>query len=316
MSSTHSTSPATPRLQLVLPVFPPAPSALHRPPSSKRPPLPTEIWLSIVRYMFEAGDFVALASFATTGKPYNAMAQPFLYRDVVFRRSNNRNRKRMDIENRWMLHDGPCSARLDIKATVGGFNPSPPPNPLWLALVDIRYEILAHLNAADLKSMTEAGCGIASKELLLRFTSILVHFALDPTAFRMCMKDSGAVISGSTALAVILPRRRSFVPNDIDIYVGSTGLPVVLHYLMAKTPYTKESLLSKTRGGDIDYNGLVGGTAMLSVRLLQDPESGKTLNLIEASTVSPLPVIWGFHSTLVMNGWLIAFEEERSREVA
>ncbi|KAG2021348.1 hypothetical protein CC2G_006594 [Coprinopsis cinerea AmutBmut pab1-1] len=71
----------------------------HHPPS-KRVTMPTEVWLSVVRSMFEDGDFTSLASFATTTKTNAALSQPFLFRDVVIRRSGNRNRKRADIEAR------------------------------------------------------------------------------------------------------------------------------------------------------------------------------------------------------------------------
>ncbi|EAU85057.2 hypothetical protein CC1G_04153 [Coprinopsis cinerea okayama7 len=149
--------------------------------------------------------------------------------------------------------------------------------------------------------MAQAGCRVAPKELLLRFTALLVRFSLDPKDFRACMMTHGAVVSGSAALAVILPRPSSFVPNDIDIYVNSSGLSGLLKYILTRTPYTKETVLTRARGPDVAYSVLVGGTAMLTVRLLEDPLSGRSLNVVEASTRSPLSVVWGFHSTLVMN---------------
>ncbi|KAG2021347.1 hypothetical protein CC2G_006593 [Coprinopsis cinerea AmutBmut pab1-1] len=206
-----------------------------------------------------------------------------------------------------ILFNGPCTSLPSIKP-----DPWSKPKaarvlmtliqvPYSLLAVDLQYEILGHLNAADLKAMMEAGCRLASKELLRRFTSILVRFSLDPDEFRTCMKTCDAVVSGSAALAILVPRSDTFLPNDIDLYVSSKGLSKLLRYLHTNTPYTQETILTRTRRSDNDYSILVGGTAISSVRLLEDAASGKSLNVIEASTGSPLSAVWGFHSTLVMN---------------
>ncbi|EAU81135.2 hypothetical protein CC1G_09777 [Coprinopsis cinerea okayama7 len=145
--------------------------------------------------------------------------------------------------------------------------PSRPLVPYSFLTEDLQYEILGHLNAADLKAMTAAGCHLASKELLRRFTSILVQFYLDPDGFRACMKTCGVVVSGSTALAILLPRSRAFHPNDIDIYVNSEGLSGLLHYLHTNTPYTQETILTRARRSDDDYSIFVRGTAISSYNI-------------------------------------------------
>ncbi|EAU81132.2 hypothetical protein CC1G_09774 [Coprinopsis cinerea okayama7 len=99
MTSTQTSSLALDRPPQSFPVFSPGPATLYRP-SSKRRSIPPDVWLSVIRSMFEAADFASLASFATTTKTNAALSQPFLFRDIVIRRTNNRNRKRADIEAR------------------------------------------------------------------------------------------------------------------------------------------------------------------------------------------------------------------------
>ncbi|EAU85059.2 hypothetical protein CC1G_04155 [Coprinopsis cinerea okayama7 len=98
MTSDQTSSLVASCLPSHYPTFPRPPSGVQRP--SRMTAIPSEIWLSVVRLMFESEEFVSLACFAATSKFGAAIAQPFLYRDVVIRRSNNRNRKRAEIERR------------------------------------------------------------------------------------------------------------------------------------------------------------------------------------------------------------------------
>ena len=58
---------------------------------------------------------------------------------------------------------------------------------------------------------------------------ILKHFNIDWNVMQAVMVTTGAVISGSVALAV--PQAGEFVPQDLDMYVTLTNLAVLLVFL-------------------------------------------------------------------------------------
>ena len=59
---------------------------------------------------------------------------------------------------------------------------------------------------------------------------LLNRFHLDWASMKTIMTTTGAVISGSAALAVL--QEEKFVPQDIDIYVTSKNIAAVLAFLL------------------------------------------------------------------------------------
>ena len=103
------------------------------------------------------------------------------------------------------------------------------------------------------------------------------------------MKQSGAIISGSTALLLLHPGR--FLPNDIDFYVMPPGYHVLLVYLQ-RCGYQIE------RHHTSHYPSL---RQIRSVHFLHSEESFQCINIIVCEGPHALSTISHFHSTLVMN---------------
>ena len=68
------------------------------------------------------------------------------------------------------------------------------------------------------------------QEMFETFKETLARYKFDWNALRTVMVATGAVISGSTALAILL--RGEFVPQDLDIYVDAEGFTTMLVFLM------------------------------------------------------------------------------------
>ena len=118
---------------------------------------------------------------------------------------------------------------------------------------------------------------------------ILGRFKIDWRVLRAVMLNTGAVISGSAALAVLQPGE--FVPQDLDIYVTSKNLATVIVFLNEQgydvqlpMPGTPKSEYPRT-------------TIILTLK----NNTGEKIDLI--ATIEPHVVhpITQFHSTCVMN---------------
>jgi hypothetical protein len=103
------------------------------------------------------------------------------------------------------------------------------------------------------------------------------------------MANTGGVISGSFALAILHPQQ--FDPNDIDFYVLPLGLGDVIKYVQQHgyiiVPYEH---------GTTNYVD----QRVLVLRLVH-PISQKAINIITGFENHVVKIITRFHSTLVMN---------------
>jgi len=122
------------------------------------------------------------------------------------------------------------------------------------------------------------------------FEKIIQLFHL-PSASSMCdlLLCSGAVISGSAALALVVPH--VFVPRDLDIYVASYGAARVIAYLQDHA-YSIDPIYSP--GAGIYDNGAV------VFKLLHDQSSAE-INVVIYRKDNFVHHIARFHSTVVMN---------------
>jgi len=103
------------------------------------------------------------------------------------------------------------------------------------------------------------------------------------------MCQTGAIISGSAALALLHPHQ--FVPNDINFYVLPPGFPAVLKYI--------EDYGYKIRPYDRALLNYFHQNIVV-VRLVH-PISHKSVNLMTGLDSHVVKFVTRFHSTLVMN---------------
>ena len=118
------------------------------------------------------------------------------------------------------------------------------------------------------------------------FKETLARYNFDWKSLQAIMATTGAVISGSTALAILLGGE--FVPQDLDIYVNTKGFTAILGFLMdhgyhmvIPYPHYKKK-----------YSN--------SKRILTLKRDGEKIDLI-GTEVHVLTAITEFHSTAVMN---------------
>ncbi len=118
---------------------------------------------------------------------------------------------------------------------------------------------------------------------------ILGRFKIDWRVLRAVMLNTGAVISGSAALAVLQPGE--FVPQDLDIYVTSKNLATLIVFL-------------NEQGYDVQLPAPgtpKSGYPRTTIILTFKNNAGEKIDLI--ATIEPHVVhpITQFHSTCVMN---------------
>lgn len=122
------------------------------------------------------------------------------------------------------------------------------------------------------------------------FKKTLARHKFEWNALRAIMAATGAVISGSTALAVLLGGE--FVPQDLDIYVNAKGFTAMLVFLMNHgyqvVPQTHYE--HKMSYADSKY-----------ILTLKHDGEGEKIDLIGTTEVHVLTTITQFHSTAVMN---------------
>ena len=122
------------------------------------------------------------------------------------------------------------------------------------------------------------------------FKEMLGRYELEWNALRAIMVATGAVISGSTALAVLL--RGEFIPQDLDIYVDAKGFTAILVFLTNhgyQVTTTRPHYAQKTKYPESK-----------NVLTLKRDGKGEKIDVIVAEAHVPT-TITQFHSTVVMN---------------
>ena len=124
------------------------------------------------------------------------------------------------------------------------------------------------------------------------FKEMLAGYKLEWNALRPIMAATGAVISGSTALAVLLGGE--FVPHDLDIYVNTKGFGAMLAFL------TNHGYQVIPQPHYARKKGYEDSKIVLTLKRNGDSE-GEKIDLIGTTEVHVLTTITEFHSTMVMN---------------
>ena len=127
------------------------------------------------------------------------------------------------------------------------------------------------------------------KAMLRTLLQILSRFKLDWKVIKAVMVTTGAVISGSAALAVLL--EGEFVAQDLDIYVTGGHLGTVLVFLQEQG-YNVTIPSPSTNKKNYPAS---------TVALALENNTGEKIDLIATSEPHIVHAITKFHSTCVMN---------------
>lgn len=130
----------------------------------------------------------------------------------------------------------------------------------------------------------------------LIFKNLVRPFGItDVDILRLVMAFSGAIISGSTALAAVDPGK--FTPNDLDFYLPATGLSSFLLYLH-EIGYVHRRLSIAEETSTYPYQGAL---KLHKVYSLVHTTIGKSVHVVVTKATNPIATVLDFHSTLVMN---------------
>ena len=127
------------------------------------------------------------------------------------------------------------------------------------------------------------------EEMQRALAHILLWFKLDWKVMKAIMLTTGAVISGSAALAVL--QGGEFIPQDLDIYVTSKNMAAVLVFLQEQNyavvipvPGAKKNVYPKS-----------------SVTLTLRNDIREKIDLVATTEQHVIHAVTQFHSTCVMN---------------
>ena len=129
------------------------------------------------------------------------------------------------------------------------------------------------------------------KEMFDTFKETLARYKFDWIMLRSIMVSTRAVISGSTALAILLGGE--FVPQDLDIYINAKGFAAMLVFLMDHGYQVVKLQLQYALEKEYPDS-----TIILTLKCNSE---GEKIDLIGTTKVHVLTTITQFHSTAAMN---------------
>ena len=127
------------------------------------------------------------------------------------------------------------------------------------------------------------------QDMLQTLALLMNRFKVDWKVMQAVMQTTGAIISGSAALAVL--HAGEFVPQDLDIYVTSKNMATVLVFLLEQ-------------GYSIQiprHNTTINDYMKSTVILILKNDAGDKIDLIATTEPHVMHAITQFHSTCVMN---------------
>ena len=122
------------------------------------------------------------------------------------------------------------------------------------------------------------------------YTKVLEPFTPDPESFRSMLRETGAIVSGSTALWFFLRTRTAWKPGDMDLITPLATFGTVVDHVMS-LPGAAEVYYKPD-----DYRLLPGYGQRRRVRT-----NGGYIDIVQSGTASPFTVVSGYWSTHVMN---------------
>ncbi|KAJ3518822.1 hypothetical protein NMY22_g13491 [Coprinellus aureogranulatus] len=182
---------------------------------------------------------------------------------------------------------------------------------------NMNLQSLVEISALSAQDRTDA-----KFEIRRRVDRQLEHFKLDPAVVFTALDIHGAIISGSTALAVLFPDDKSFFGNDIDFYLAEDNVAPFVSDMLANTDYkivkSIPSLPPAHYPVGIDREDPTYACLIAKSILWLQNEDGRSMNIIETLDDHPFKIIPTFYTTLVMNAithkGLVCFYPELTME--
>ncbi|EFI27284.1 hypothetical protein CC1G_14756 [Coprinopsis cinerea okayama7 len=165
---------------------------------------------------------------------------------------------------------------------------------------EIRLETTSHMDINQLYNLQQVNKHRNETELELRrrVSSTLSRFNLDVTDTLGMLKTRSALISGSAALAVVVPG--CVEPSNLDIYVSIHSKDALIQDIVRDTAYRECTPGTGSTRGIVHSRYILAAKGVLSSTYMINSETGKQINVME-TTHEPWTAILAFHSTALMN---------------
>ncbi|EFI28026.1 hypothetical protein CC1G_14522 [Coprinopsis cinerea okayama7 len=132
---------------------------------------------------------------------------------------------------------------------------------------------------ASRKSRAQYSVEEAELELHKRVSSLFSSFGLDTTKTLNMMKRHSALVSGSAALAVVIPG--SIEPNNIDIYVSTHSKNDIIEELARDTRYQEVTQEIGRAKGIAHSRYILASKGVLSSTYMTNTQTGQQINVME-----------------------------------
>ncbi|KIY44815.1 hypothetical protein FISHEDRAFT_77225 [Fistulina hepatica ATCC 64428] len=136
-----------------------------------------------------------------------------------------------------------------------------------------------------------------SAERMMRLLKRVFQTQEDVYDFAKLLRATGAIMGGSTTLAVLSPTRQDWQPNDLDIIVHEEHRDMVIRFLK-RCGFKHEK--DKDRREPRDYAEI---PRFVYRHYLSPREGAPGIDLSVVIEESPAHFILSYHSTIVMNFW-------------
>ncbi|KIO12018.1 hypothetical protein M404DRAFT_125896, partial [Pisolithus tinctorius Marx 270] len=160
---------------------------------------------------------------------------------------------------------------------------------------DVTEEILRHCNASDLftYACTSTSSATLVKEYLTaRLLTVYGKFFQSPRNVPHILASCDAVISGSTALSILLPEMSTtWTAGDLDIYVPKRSF-AHLSILLQKEGY---HILRERTQNENTY------TPSSILTVITFDNNTRLIDVVVSNSYTALSPIFQFHNTCVMN---------------
>ncbi|KAK7685931.1 hypothetical protein QCA50_010740 [Cerrena zonata] len=134
-------------------------------------------------------------------------------------------------------------------------------------------------------------------EMMLCYNALLASFTPNPASFRQMMSDTGSIISGSTALYLLLRQPCTWKPRDVDVIGVNEGYKTLLAFILslpgAKVVSDSREQLEGDGPDSYPYEGLR--------RLVKVSTDMANFDVIESTGSVPSNTVVHYWGTHVMN---------------
>ncbi|EIM83155.1 uncharacterized protein STEHIDRAFT_160753 [Stereum hirsutum FP-91666 SS1] len=171
-----------------------------------------------------------------------------------------------------------------------------------LPVNESHYAILDCMSIKDIILMSKISPvtkDIVDEYLQSRWHRHLRRYVKQPHLFRVILRRTRSVISGSSALHFVLPGPKHWTPNDCDVYTPSGKGSHVIKYLCDHEGFETSSTYTTNSGRSAHYGTVK--SCIASVTKLTKTGSNKRIDVIESATSSSIHPLAYFWCTLLPN---------------